>query len=252
MDINEALTRLKAGDWAFIDAGASVGGSLEYCEKRFRRGGGIGFDIRGGKVAKCAAAGFDVCKCDLRTQQFPPDCVSFASMMDFLEHLPSMRMAEEIMLNMAVPARDFLFIRHPCFNDTEYFASLGLKLTWSDWKGHTNMAHTDEFRDFFNRQGWEHWIIPAKQIVDSSCPFLVPLGAPRDSVRYDPRTHGPKPRIVFERFVFSFCDMFVKLNPALPDREWLDVVRRGSWHRLDMSKHHEEDVHVPQPGLASA
>ena len=238
MTTDEAMCRLAAGEWGFIDAGASTGGSIHYCTKRFKRGAGIGFDIRALKVQESTESGFDVCQCDLQTQSFPTDCVSFASMMDFLEHLPNMQVAEDIILNLAVPARDFLFIRHPNFDNVDYLASLGLRLTWSDWKGHTNMAHSNEFRKVFERHNWDYATLPGKQILDSTNQFVVPLEAPPDTVRYDPELHGPKPRLYFDRFIFSFCDIFVRLNKEMTDAEWFDVIRFGSCHRVDLARHH--------------
>lgn len=233
-----AISQLKNGDHGFIDAGASFGGSLQYCQKRFKLGSGIGFDIDPAKVSKARANGCKVYQCDLATQKFPANCVNFASMMDFLEHMPSMEIAESVMLNLSKPAKDFLFIRHPSFEDSDYLESLGLRMTWTDWKGHSNMASLEQFREFFKRQNWTYCIVPGRQIVDSSCDFIVPTSAPKNTVRYSPDEHGDKPYVIFDRFIFSLFDIFVKLNNDLTDSEWYKYVRIGSNHCIDMERYH--------------
>jgi len=221
ISLEDARKRLSAGEFAFVDAGCSAGGSLAFCERVFRKGRGIGFDISPDKIARAGEAGHVVCQADLATVDLPSRSVHFVSLLDFLEHLPQLALARDILANMARVARDFLFIRHPNFEDLEYLKTLGLKLDWTDWHGHPNMMTLADFEQLTRELGLPApTIIAQKPIGDSSHPSIVPLSAPRDTVGYDPALHGPKPTIRFDRPVYSQFDLFVRLDDSLVGSVW--------------------------------
>ena len=70
------------------------------------------------------AAGHVAIQADLTVISLPPKSVQFVSFLDFLEHLPRIDLARRIVANMETVARDFLFIRHPNFDDTDYLKSM--------------------------------------------------------------------------------------------------------------------------------
>lgn len=221
ISLEDARLSLSAGEFAFVDAGCSSGGSLTYCERVFRKGPGIGFDISPDKIARASEAGHVVCQADLATVELPSRSVHFVSLLDFLEHLPDFARAREMLANMARVARDFLFIRHPSFEDIDYLKTLGLKLDWTDWHGHPNMMTVaDFFRLMRELELAAPTIIAQKPIADSSHPSIVPLSAPRDTVGYDPALHGPKPEIRFDRPIYTQFDIFVRLDDSLAGSAW--------------------------------
>ncbi|MDP6959743.1 MAG: class I SAM-dependent methyltransferase, partial [Planctomycetota bacterium] len=118
-EIGDLLSKLVQGKFGFIDGGCGSGGSLEYCEKTFGRGPGIGFDSSSQKIDLAQASGYTVYKADMASVSLPNKCVSFVSFLDVLEHLPDIQTAEKILKNMGTVARDFIFIRHPSFEDME-------------------------------------------------------------------------------------------------------------------------------------
>jgi hypothetical protein len=228
----EALEELAAGRYAFIDAGCSRAQSILDCELLFDRRPGIGFDIDPAKVAEASKRGVAVACADLTTVRFPPGCVPFASMMDFLEHLPDLHTAELVLGNLATAARDFLFIRHPSFEEMAYLRGLGVRLYWTHWSNHTNMMTLADFEAAFARLGWDRFtVVPRDRIGDSGHATVVPLSAPIDSHHYDAGRHGPKPRVRFDRPIYRYYDIFVRLNPALSDARWRDIVTRTSRRR---------------------
>ncbi len=221
ISLDEARTRLAAGEFAFLDGGCGAGGSLAYCERLFRKGRGLGIDASARKIALAVAAGQIVCQADLATVQLPARSVMFVSLLDFLEHLPDVERTREILANLAGVARDFVFIRHPNFDDIEYLAGLGLKLDWTDWHGHTNMLKIAELDRLIRELGFPApTVIPQKPILDASHPSVVPLSAPHDTVRYDPSKHDPKPAIRFDRPIYSQFDLFVRVGRDLGDAAW--------------------------------
>jgi len=225
ISLEEARARLAAGEFAFVDGGCGAGGSLAYCERLFRKGRGLGFDASAGKIALAVAAGQVVCRADLATVELPERSVYFVSLLDFLEHLPDLARTREILANMARVARDFLFIRHPGFEDIEYLARLGLKLDWTDWHGHTNMMTIAELDRLIRELGFPApTIVAQKPILDSSHRSIVPLSAPRDTVGYDPARHGPKPEVRFDRTIHTQFDVFVRLGRDLSDAAWGRIV----------------------------
>lgn len=221
ISLEEARARLTAGEFAFIDGGCGAGGSLAYCEQLFRKGRGLGFDSSERKIDLAVAAGQIVCRADLETVELPERSVAFVSLLDFLEHLPDRDRTRGILANLVRVARDFIFIRHPNFEDIDYLAGLGLKLAWTDWHGHTNMLKLVELEDLVRDLGLPTpTVVPQKTLPDSSHPSVVPLCAPRDTIRYDSAIHGPKPAVRFDRPVQTQFDVFIRINPALTDAAW--------------------------------
>lgn len=225
-DFESYIPALRNGQFGFIDFGSSSGGSIEYCEKKFNRGKGLGIDNNLGKIALAKEKGRLVTKGDLRTVKIPEKCVSFCSAMDFLEHLPNLTFATSVIHTMAHSARDFIFIRHPSFEDIDYFASLGFKIDWSDWRGHTNMMKISDYERIFSEAGWSDYIIiPRRRVTNSDHPAIVPLDSPTNTVRYQPEICGPKNFTNFDKECFEQFDIYVKINPAIPEKEWAEVIK---------------------------
>src|SRR6185369_10144821 len=131
---------------------------------------------------------------------------------------------------VAAASRDFLFVRHPSFDDIEYLAQFGLKFGWTDWSSHPNMMTTDDFRRIFETLGWHDYrIVPHMGYTDSTHPSIVPASAPRDTEVYDEALHGPKPFVRFDHTVYAKFDIFVRLNPALPDDAWRRIASVDGW-----------------------
>lgn len=225
--LERAGERLRAGAFAFVDAGCSSGGSLAYCERIFGQGRGVGFDASAAKVAAARAAGHEVYQADLATVELPPKSVLFVSLLDFLEHLPDLDATRVMLERLGRVARDFLFIRHPSFEDIDLLRSLGLKLDWTDWHGHRNPLRLRDFETLCRELGWPApTVLAQKPILDSGHPSVLPLSAPSDTVGYDPAKHAPKPKLRFERPVHSQFDIFIKLNPALTAGAWFRITER--------------------------
>lgn len=229
ISLESACARLAAGEFAFVDAGCSAGGSMAYCERVFGRGRGIGFDRSRAKLELARAAGFVACEADLETTRLPARSVHFVSLLDFLEHLPSLDLTRTILAGLCEVARDFLFVRHPSFEDVDYLASLGLKLDWTDWHGHRNPLRLADFEALARDLGLPPpTVIAQKPIADASHPSVVPLDAAMDTVGYDPTRHGPKPDVRFDRLVHAQFDVFLRVNPELSKDAWFRITERVS------------------------
>ena len=220
------MEALAAGRYAFIDLGSGAGGSIDHCVRRFRRGPGLGFELDANDAAAACSAGYDVVAGDVRTMHVPTHAVAFVAAMDFLEHLPNETAAASVLERFAPAAREFLFIRHPSFEETEYLAGLGLKLCWSDWSGHPNTMRVEALLALLGDLPMtEIAIFPRGLLTDSTSDQIVPLSAPTDTYAYDPSLHAPKPRLRFDRPIFAQYDIFVRLRDGLGDAEWERVLR---------------------------
>lgn len=225
----EVLSDLTAGKYAFIDAGCASGGSIEHCEARFGLGRGLGLDWYPDDLEVARKKGLSVARCDLMTEALPEKCIAFASMMDYLEHLPDEASAVAMLEKLARSARDFLFIRHPSFDDIEYLAHLDLKFGWTDWESHTNMMTIDDYRRVFAALGWNDYVIhPDMPVTDSSHVAVVPASAPQETYEYEVSL-GPKPQVTFDHTLYGKYDIFVRLNPELPDAAWNRLTSMDGW-----------------------
>lgn len=221
---------LAAGKYAFIDGGCADGGSLDHCERRFGKRPGLGLDWYGADLEIAKGRGLSVAHSNLMTEELPPACVAYVSMMDFIEHMQDEAAAVMVMRKLAAAANDFVFIRHPSFDDMEYLAQFGLKLTWTDWVSHTNMMTIADFRRVFATLGWHDYVIfPHMPIDDSTHPAIVPVSAPMDTQRYDTAQHGPKARVRFDRTIYGKFDIFVRLNSKLDDETWRRTASIDGW-----------------------
>lgn len=215
------LSQLANNEIDFIDAGCGTGGSIDFCRKVFGLANGIGFDLNEKKIIEAKAKGYSVFFQDILKINFPGKCVIFSSMMDFLEHLPNINSAREMIKVLGKASRDFLFIRHPNFDDMDYLRGLNLKLTWTDWSGHSNMMKISDYIIIFNELGWNNYrIIPKKLIKNSGHEAVLPLNAPKNLNKFSQLEGSVKPSLEFDKPVYSQYDIFVKLNNRISTEQW--------------------------------
>lgn len=190
----------------FADFGCSSGGNIKFTEGVLegRRGIGIDIDERKLEIARsnlCNVLNFDIMKIpDKKT-------VNFVTMSHFLEHLKSVKDAKEFLSKGINISRSFVHIRQPFFDADGYLMSQGLKLFWSDWRGHRNaMSALDAYktcRDSLSRGLIKSFAIMGRgPIATSEHDDVIPLAAPVDSQRFMPKM-GLKPNITFEMPVYQ-------------------------------------------------
>lgn len=207
----------------FIDLGTKEGGSIQYCKERFGVRDGIGVDLRKRMVDKAIAKGYTVIHADA-LEYNPPRKVKFVSMLDFLEHLPNEQVATAMLEKYRDLATDFLFIRHPSFEDYLYLKSEGLKFTWHEWKDHTNRLLVSDYTRIFHQLGLYQYNIQYRMPVTNSSHYqIVPIGAEEDTLKYDKKLHGAKPKLKFPRTLYGQIDIFVALRP-FSKSDWQKIV----------------------------
>ena len=214
---NTPLVDLKAFD--FIDFGCSAGGSIDWARRRFGGRRGLGVDINPDKVAAARAAGFEAVVADgARLDQFTGK-VRFATMIHFLEHLPSIEAARKVVGTALSISRDFLYVRQPWFDSDGALMRQGLKLYWSHWRGHplpmTSLQAYALFEDLRKTGRCARFAIYGRTpIVSSDDPAVLPLSAPSDSHQYEPERDGPKPTVPLDGV---FTELVVVATPRRAD-----------------------------------
>lgn len=189
------LAKLKSGEYEFIDFGCSQGKSLRFGIDRIGARRGVGIDIDPKKVTATQEQGFDAIQLDVTQLETLPDCVSFVLMLHFLEHLPGYRLARHCIKSGMMAARDFVMIMQPWFDSDGWLFEHGVKLFWSDWRGHDfTMSQLQLHRALQETHvPCRYRIYGRRPILDTSDPAVHPLSSPYDQHAYRLDLHGPKP-----------------------------------------------------------
>ena len=216
---------LEAVDWDrydFLDLGASRGGSIRFCEKRFGARRGLGVDNDPSKAAEARAAGIDVVvgdATDLRIRKG----VAFVSMLDFLEHLPNLDAVRAVLTSAAEAATDFLFIRHPSFEGEGLVEGLGVRQYWWHWSGHPAHPQISDYCQIFSELGLSQYRIHFNEPVHASThPSVISIRAPVNSGPYDPDSQPSKPTVKFAHPLWRSQTIYVALR----------TFEREDWDRL--------------------
>ena len=221
----------------FIDMGASSGNSLDAFQRRIG-GTGLGGDNDEVKVSKAQDMGRNVVLGSALDVSEIPGQVSFVTCDNFLEHLPSCEDADAAVGCAAAVARDFIYIRHPSFEDVEYLGNLGLKTFWTDWEVHPIRLRIADLIGMLHAHGvMTIKTIPVMRIRDSNDPHILPLEAPTGEHHYKPE-HGdkPHPAVEFERGVYYAYDIVGLLPdssremPVLEYKDRLGSDKRPAFH----------------------
>lgn len=191
--------QLSLAGYDFVDFGCGTGGSIEFAINKLGGTQGVGLDIDPRKVAESQRRGFAALQADA-TSLDPKQLgtVRFAVMANYLEKLPNRDLAAKSIQAAVAVANEFVLIRQPFFDADEYLKALGLKLYWSDWRGHKNHMSTLDFRfildELLHRRKIRRYVLFYRtRIVDSDDPCVHSLSSPREQQAWDATRHPPKP-----------------------------------------------------------
>lgn len=233
---------MELAGYDFIDFGCSKGGSLEFGEAAFG-GRGIGIDIDAGKVAMSLHRGHAAVQADITKIQ-PDDFnkVRFAILSHFLEHLPGISEATACIKAAARLTNEFFWIQQPYFDADGELFERGLKLYWSDWRGHTCHMSTIQIwrilNDLLEQNYIKRFIVGRRYpITNSHCKEIHPISSAVDQVDWDEARHQPR---AFMEFTFPVYREVCAVG--LHDAESVDPKVEKYLNRLNIlydSRHHE-------------
>lgn len=219
-----------------IDFGCSKGGSLDFALKRLGGRLGLGIDIDLAKVAATNEVGFDAIQYDIDKL---PNCkmVRFVVMSHFLEHLPKLIDVKAMIRKACQISTEFVYIQQPFFDADGYLLERGLKLFWSDWRGHPNRMTSLEMvlilRDL-QKEGFDfsYSLYAHKPVEDSADICVQPLYASSDLGYYVSDQNIKKQSTVrFEDNVFRELVILI----TFPGTEHQAVAKRLRYHKQILS-----------------
>lgn len=197
MDIQEFKALIKEKKYCFFDFGCSKGDCMDWAYTVFDNARpGLGIDISEPKIEIAKKNGHDAIVYDIL--KIPDEkLVRFVTLSHFLEHLPSVKAANQFLRKAVLVANEFVFIRQPFFDADGYLAQQGLKLYWSDWHGHSNKMTTLDFYLCLNSMKSEGLISGFSinfnnEIISSAHNAIHPLDSAIDQHAYDPSLHPYK------------------------------------------------------------
>ena len=222
------MPELDVGEHDFIDLGAGDGGSLPIGYRRFAGTCGVGIELDERKVAAAVRGEATVRLGDATSLDVAAASVRFVTMVDFLEHLPSLAAVERTIESAARAARDFLFISHPSFEGKPYLTQLGLRQYWWHWTGHKSHVTIADYLAMFDRLGLHSYMIRnVGPVHSSSHPTILGTGEPKNQFEFDPAVHSPRPSVEFAQPLWRLQEIFIALRPLEP-AEWAAVTRPRS------------------------
>ena len=221
-------------DFDFLDFGTGNGGCIDFA--RYCLGGrrGLGVEKKREAAERLRDSGYECIHGDVTSLEVPRDEVRFVTMSHFLEHLPDMSAVRSAVRSGATVASDFLFIQGPWFDADEYLKDLGLKLYWSDWRGHPCHLTTLQLREILQDLGLvDHVFLSGAPIRNSRDPAVHPLNSPPEQHDYVRGIHPEKPSVTFDVDVYREFACFVRLRPL---DNWDRLLRaRRKWRVLQNS-----------------
>lgn len=242
-DAPDHLSELLRGDFDFIDFGCSTGGSINMAKKLFRARRGLGIDIAPKKIEQTRAKGFDAMLFDINDLPNRA-CVQFCVLSHFLEHVASRNDVAKYIRKACAVSREFVYIQQPYFDADGYLFQRGLKLFWSDWRGHPNCMSSLMFHNILNplrdRGEIGAFSIHGRHPVTSpKDPAVHPISSPTDQFDYDPAKHLPKAQgDEFEFPVFRETIVWITkpgIDPVNPfrkvrvDRTFFTSLGQAAW-----------------------
>ena len=212
-------------DYDFVDLGSGDGASLVNNE-RIIGGKGFGIELDKKKVKKAVELDREVYLGSALDLHKIKGKVKFTTCDNFLEHLLSFDDVNSMLDQASRITEDFLYIRHPSFEDIEYLESKGLKTFWSHWHGHTAMLRVEDILKMLWELGiYNVKVVPVYKIKDSNDSKILPLSAPIDQHDYDESAHGKKPKVSFDRDVYYAFDIIATMpgkDTRMPTLEYKD------------------------------
>ena len=185
----------------FLDFGSSSGASLEWATNTFG-GVGMGIDLSVEKAERAREAGYRMLVGDARKLILPDNCVKYAVIMDFLEHLPSVEDAALVVKAADRVSRDFFVVNLPNFDNEAMLRKKGLKRYYADWSGHSLHLRTSQLLDVLDQLKGESLLYRYGEIYDTWDRSIIPAIAPRNSSFFDPTKFGERKFEVLPRKTF--------------------------------------------------
>lgn len=199
----------------FFDFGCSDGANIKFIQKIDSGLRGLGIDIDSKKIEAAKANNLQALNYDIL--KIPSEkIVDFVTMSHFLEHLPSTKVAGQMIEKACEVGREFVLIRQPWFDSDGFLPSHKLKLYWSDWTGHPNRMTTLDFYLILRlliikRKITSFQIFGRTPIKSSADACIIPIETATNQHHYNFEVHGNKiMNLVFDSTIYR--EIIVLIN----------------------------------------
>lgn len=188
--------------YKFLDVGCKIGGSTGVCTQfGFKPTQGLGIDINIESVNKFISKGNHGIIADATNLPFKDNTFELVIFSHVLEHIPTEELGYKALKECIRVSKKNVFLSLPFFDEDEYINSLGFKTYYSDWTGHKNKVHLSTITKKY-LSGYKYDLKMVKELKDSLSSEIIPISSPNNSLEYNPKTHGPKNKIVFDRKIW--------------------------------------------------
>lgn len=219
--------------YQFIDLGSSKGGSINFVRSNLGLLRGVGIDRNPNKKFN-PPSGCALVTGDVLTMDIPANSVKLVSMMDFLEHLPGLKDVKKCITIYSQVASDCIFIFGPYFDADEYLKSLGFKMFFSDWSGHTYHFTIKDFISICSELNLEHSVYLYKHLPTSEAEEILPISASRNSHEYNAEKMSYKDTsIKFTKPVYRGFYGLIKLKDTPITRYIEDMLKRSGYPKYE-------------------
>ena len=140
---------------------------------------------------------------------------------DFLEHMPDLKTAQELLARMIEKSSKGVWVRMPSFElDETNIAQLerhNLRFTWTTWHYHPAHLCRHHVKEVVDDRDDPNITLRFKKnmpVRDSSDWRVVPDTVHPDVTRYDPAKHGPKPKVKFDPPLIGQWEALIKKHEA--------------------------------------
>lgn len=139
----------------------------------------------------------------------------------FLEHLPSKEHSKKVVQAALSKATSLVWCRLPSFQQDEQtgegaLRKLGLRFSWTHWKGHTSFWLVEDCLAAINEWGqanptrkYEITVKPCDYVKSTADKRVVPISAPIDTNEYE-KSQGQKQSKVFQPKLVAAWEVIVR------------------------------------------
>jgi len=197
----------------FIDIGCSKGGSYKAIKKRFNFESGLAIDIDIRKVNESLKNNTPAIRLDA-TQMgiFNDNSCKLISMVHTLEHLPNMKIIEDVLKESVRVASETLYINGPMFY-LDYLSKRGFQFYWSNWTGHTCMVEPKAIIAIMEKLGYTNYKLNFLKIVkDSNDKCIHSINGLKDRHKFNRKIDPPKRMNVrFDKNIYKEFELIYTL-----------------------------------------
>lgn len=214
-----------------VDLGTKQGGALDgffhpkqkvnFDAKKFKRTNCLGIDINSNYEKAVKSKGYMFEAMNLASPEVIANLPKARGYLlwHFLEHLPSKEIATEVVQKVMEQSQEFVWFKLPNFDQDHKtgegaLRKLGLRFTWTDWKGHPCHWLLKDNLDAIEKSKADRYKLQyaaAKTIASTSDSRVVPINAPTDTVEYKEEL-GTKFTTMLMPSVVAEWDVFVYFN----------------------------------------